>query len=260
MTSEPSPSAQTAPEPPADDEVRIEDISAAYGKAQVLFEVSLTVARGECAALLGANGAGKTTLLRAISGLVRVGSGRILLRGKRIDGFSPERVFRERVSHVPEGRGLFPNLTIQDNILLGGYHRSQRSARARMQELASMFPQLAGRDEQLAGQLSGGEQQMVTIMRALMAEPDFILLDEPTLGLAPVLRTQVLSVVADVAASGVGVLIVEQNAKQALQIADHCYVMRTGKITYRARAAEALADYQRLSDEYLGTERTSGTS
>lgn len=232
----------------------IEEVSAAYGKAQVLFDVSITVDPAECVALLGANGAGKTTLLRTVSGLVAVRSGRIRLHGIRIDGHSPERVFLAGVSHVPEGRGLFPNLSVEDNVLLGGYHQSQRAARTRMADIMGMFPQITGRRSQLAGQLSGGEQQMVTIVRALMSAPKFLLLDEPTLGLAPGIRSQVLAVITDVAQSGVGVLIVEQNAKQALAIADRCYVMRTGRITYQASAREVLRDYDRLSDEYLGTE------
>jgi branched-chain amino acid transport system ATP-binding protein len=244
----------SAPGPAVALEVR--DVAAGYGKAQVLFDVTIRLEAGECVALLGANGAGKSTLLRAISGLVSVSAGRILLGPTRLDRLSPERIFAAGVSHVPEGRGLFPNLSVEDNILLGGYHDSQRVARTRMAELLPLFPVLTSRRRQLAGQLSGGEQQMVTILRALMSTPRFVLLDEPTLGLGPALKTQVLHVLADVARSGIGVLIVEQSAKQALQIASRCYVMRTGRVSYAASTAEALRDYDRLSDEYLGT--TSG--
>jgi branched-chain amino acid transport system ATP-binding protein len=253
MSDEPSGPSGTTPTGVKIDRLAVESVSVSYGKAQVLFDVSLTVDAGECVALLGANGAGKTTLLRAVSGLLAVRDGRIRLHGNRIEGMSPEKVFLAGVSHVPEGRGLFPNLSVEDNVMLGGYHQGQRAARAQMTELLGMFPQITDRRPQLAGQLSGGEQQMVTIVRALMSGPKFLLLDEPTLGLAPAIRAQVLSVITDVARTGVGVLIVEQNAKQALAIADRCYVMRTGRITYRGSAGDALRDYQQLSDEYLGT-------
>lgn len=232
----------------------IDHVEIAYGKAQAVFGISVAVAKGECVAMLGANGAGKTTLLKAISRILPLKAGDIRFGGVSIAKHSPERVFRLGISHVPEGRGLFPSLSVADNILMGAFYDKTRIARSRMADLMPMFPDLSARMSELAGHLSGGQQQMVAILRALMSMPRILLLDEPTLGLSPVLRSQVLRTVRDIADRGVGVLIVEQNARQALEISDRCYVMRNGRITYNATSADALADYDRLSDEYLGTQ------
>lgn len=232
----------------------IEGAEIAYGKAQVVFGVTLQVAKGECVAMLGANGAGKTTLLKAVSRVLPLKGGSIRFDGKILSKLSSESVFRIGICQVPEGRGLFPSLSVTDNILLGGFYDKARVARSRMADLLPMFPDLRDRGSELAGRLSGGQQQMVAILRALMANPRILLLDEPTLGLSPALRSQVLQTVRAIADTGVGVLLVEQNARQALDIADRCYVMRNGRITYNASSADALANYDKLSDEYLGTQ------
>lgn len=230
----------------------VESVHAGYGSAQVLFDVSLRLAAGECVALLGSNGAGKTTLLRVVSGLIRPRAGTVRLGGRGLQRQSPERINAAGVSHVPEGRGLFAHLSVEENILLGGYRMRRNAAQERMSDLIDTFPQLGRRRTLAAGALSGGEQQMTTIVRALMARPRFLLLDEPTLGLAPAIRTQVLRTLRDVADSSVGVLIVEQSARHALEVCDRCYVMRSGRVVYDAGARDALADYDRLQEAYLG--------
>jgi branched-chain amino acid transport system ATP-binding protein len=232
----------------------VSGLHAGYGRAEVLFDVGINVGTSEAVALLGANGAGKTTLLRAISGVVRVRSGRVLLANKNLTNAPSERIVREGISHVPQGRGLFPSLTTEENVRAGGYLLDRRVAEQRTDELfATMFPQLQSKRRQFAGRLSGGEQQMVALMRGLIASPRLLLLDEPTLGLSPVLRDEVLASIDTARAAGVGVLVVEQNARHVLARVDRCCVMRSGRIVYAASAADALSSYEDLAHEYLGT-------
>lgn len=247
-----APSNQGGPQPGT--LLAVSGLHAGYGRAEVLFDVSLRVARGEAVALLGANGAGKTTFLRALSGVVRVRSGRVLFDGADLTNSSTERTVRAGISHVPQGRGLFPNLTTEENVRAGGYLLDRRRADERVDELfTTMFPQLASRRRQPAGRLSGGEQQMVALMRGMMTSPKLLLLDEPTLGLSPALRSEVLGSIGRARDAEVGVLVVEQNARHVLAHVDRCYVMRSGRIVYQAAAAVALESYNDLAHEYLGT-------
>ena len=234
--------------------LRASNIYAGYGKAEVLFGVSIEVSPGECVTLLGANGAGKTTLVRALTGIVAVRSGEVTLGTRGITNLRADRIVRAGVAHVPQGRGLFPTMSVEDNIRIGGYTLARRSVERRVVEVLGMFPQLAARRRQAAGSLSGGEQQMVAMMRALMMAPLALVLDEPTLGLSPMVRDGVLELIQGARGAGIAVLLVEQNARKALEVSDKCYVMRSGRIVYEASAAEALGAYEQLADRYLGAE------
>jgi len=218
----------------------------------VLKGVSLAVPQGGIVALLGANGAGKTTTLRVISGLLRPTRGSVEFDGKRIDGWSPDRVVRAGIVQVPEGRQIFADLTVRENLLLGGYARrdlgpgGQKASR-----VFEYFPRLRERLQQRAGTLSGGEQQMLAIGRALMARPRLLVLDEPSLGLAPMLVKEIFRVISEIRAAGTTVLLVEQNAHMALGIADHAYVLETGRVILGDRSA-ALRQREEVRRAYLG--------
>ncbi len=230
----------------------VHELEAYYGRVCALHSVSLEVAEGSVAALLGANGAGKTTTLRVISGLLRPTRGSVEFDGKRIDGSSPDRLVRAGTVQVPEGRQIFADLTVRENLLLGGYaQRVGGSARQQSQRVFDYFPRLAERLQQRAGTLSGGEQQMLAIGRALMARPRLLLLDEPSLGLAPLLVKEIFRVVGDIRAAGTTVLLVEQNAHMALSIADHAYVLETGRVIVSDRSA-ALRQREEVQRAYLG--------
>jgi len=230
----------------------VNEIEAYYGRVCALHSVSLEVAEGSVAALLGANGAGKTTTLRVISGLLRPTRGSVEFDGKRIDGFGPDRLVRAGIVQVPEGRQIFADLTVRENLLLGGYaRRDGGSARRESQRVFDYFPRLGERLRQLAGTLSGGEQQMLAIGRALMARPRLLLLDEPSLGLAPLLVKEIFRVIGDIRAAGTTVLLVEQNAHMALSVADHAYVLETGRVILADRSA-ALRQREEVQRAYLG--------
>jgi len=232
--------------------IRVENLVAAYGEITALRGVSLEVKRGEIVALLGANGAGKSTTLRAISGLVRPRVGTIEFEGVRIDRMKPYEIARMGVVHCPEGRRLFANLTVMENLEMGAYNRSDRDGiRSDFERVAASFPVLAERRGQKAGTLSGGEQQMLAIGRALMARPKILLLDEPSLGLAPILTERIFRTIARIREEGVTILIVEQNAHIALEIADRAYVLETGNITISRPAKELIAD-PAIVAAYLG--------
>jgi branched-chain amino acid transport system ATP-binding protein len=232
--------------------IRVQDLVAAYGEITALKGVSLEVKRGEIVALLGANGAGKSTTLRAISGLVKPRSGAIEFEGARIDRMKPYEIARMGVVHCPEGRRLFANLTVMENLEMGAYNRSDRGGiRADFERVAASFPVLAERRGQKAGTLSGGEQQMLAIGRALMARPRILLLDEPSLGLAPILTERIFKTIARIRDEGVTILIVEQNAHIALEIADRAYVLETGSVTISRAAKELIAD-PAIVAAYLG--------
>jgi len=230
----------------------VHELEAYYGRVCALHSVSLEVAEGSVAALLGANGAGKTTTLRVISGLLRPTRGSVEFDGKRNDGSSPDRLVRAGIVQVPEGRQIFADLTVRENLLLGGYaQRVGGSARQQSQRVFDYFPRLAERLQQRAGTLSGGEQQMLAIGRALMARPRLLLLDEPSLGLAPLLVKEIFRVIGDIRAAGTTVLLVEQNAHMALSIADHAYVLETGRVIVSDRSA-ALRQREEVQRAYLG--------
>ena len=230
--------------------LRVEALEAGYGKAQVLFGVDLEVVENELVALLGANGAGKTTLLRAISGLVRPWSGRVLLEGQDLGGLSPAKRARMGLGHVPEGRQLFPLMTVEENLRLGAAFLAPGREREGYERVYGLFPRLAERRRQLAGTLSGGEQQMLAIGRALMGFPKILLVDEPSLGLSPRLAEEVLLALKAVAGEGVGVLLVEQNVALTLEVAERAYVLGHGKVVLEGPAS-ALAQDPRVREAYL---------
>ncbi len=232
--------------------LRLEGLEAGYGNRRCLTGVSLEVHAGEIVALLGANGAGKTTTLMAISGLVRIWAGTVTLSGTPLNSCAPVAIVRQGVSHVPEGRRILPRLTVLENLTLGAYLRRDRVAI--QQDLArgfELFPLLADRWQQLAGTLSGGEQQMLAIARGLMARPKLLLLDEPSLGLAPKLVTTIFHTITRINREGTTILLVEQNAYQALQVAHRGYVLETGRVTLTDRA-DRLAQNPQVKAAYLG--------
>jgi branched-chain amino acid transport system ATP-binding protein len=230
----------------------VNEIEAYYGRVCALHSVSLQVAEGSVIALLGANGAGKTTTLRVISGLLRPTRGSVEFDGTRIDGWSPDRMVRAGIVQVPEGRQIFAELTVRENLLLGGYaRRDLGAARQEPPRVFEYFPRLRERLQQRAGTLSGGEQQMLAIGRALMARPRLLLLDEPSLGLAPMLVKEIFRVISEIRAAGTTVLLVEQNVHMALDIADRAYVLETGRVILGDRSA-ALRQREEVRRAYLG--------
>ena len=231
--------------------LEIEQLDVRYGHIQALRGVSLTVNEGEIVTLLGANGAGKTTLMRAISGLLRPHAGDVKLRGKSIARVGADSIVRLGISQVPEGRRVFPTLTVAENLLLGGYTRPVAEAKGSMQRVLQMFPRLEERRAQYAGTLSGGEQQMLAIGRALMAKPTVLLLDEPSLGLAPIIVRDIFRTLRQIREQGMTVLLVEQNARMALKLADRGYVLENGRIALHGTAQDLLASPE-VHATYLG--------
>jgi branched-chain amino acid transport system ATP-binding protein len=233
--------------------LEVRDVHVFYGSIEALKGISLQAEPGQIVAILGGNGAGKTTTLRTISGLLRPRSGSITCGGKSLVGMEAHLIVGLGISHVPEGRRIFNILNVDENLNLGGYLiRSQHAlVKERKAAVFKLFPRLAERRTQLAGTLSGGEQQMLAIGRALMSEPKVLMLDEPSLGLSPILAKSVLRTVREIANRGTAVLLVEQNARQALAIADHAYVIEVGRIVLEGEAA-ALAKDERVQKAYLG--------
>ncbi len=230
----------------------VSDLHLRYGKVTALRGVSLEVNRGEIVALIGANGAGKSTTLKAVSGLIRPSAGRIEFDGADITRASPRDILNAGIAHCPEGRRIFPHLTVRENLELGAYLRDdQADVAADMERLFGRFPILAERSEQVAGTLSGGEQQMLAISRALMSRPKLILFDEPSLGLAPKIVEQIFEIVAEVRKEGVTVVMVEQNAFAALELCDRAYVLETGSIALRGPGRDLLKN-PKVQDAYLG--------
>ena len=230
--------------------LEVQALETGYGKAQVLFGVDLEVEAGELVALLGANVAGKTTLLRALSGLLRPWKGSVLLGGKDLRGLSPARRARLGLGHVPEGRQLFPLMTVEENLRLGAAFLAPGREKEGYERVYALFPRLAERRRQLAGTLSGGEQQMLAIGRALMGFPRILLVDEPSLGLSPRLAEEVLLALKEVARGGVGVLLVEQNVALSLEVAERGYVLEHGRVVLEG-PAQALAQDPRVREAYL---------
>ena len=232
--------------------LRLEDLHASYGPIAALRGLDLVVAPGELVCLIGANGAGKTSTLRAISGLLPPARGRIVFDGREIQREVPATILKAGIAHCPEGRRVFPYLTVAENLAMGAYVRRNRSAiAADVDEVCQHFPILAERRRQTAGTLSGGEQQMLAIARALMARPRLILFDEPSLGLAPTVVETTFAIIADIRRRGTTVLLVEQNAYAALRMADRGYVMETGRIVLEGSARDLLDD-DHVRRAYLG--------
>jgi len=227
-------------------------ISAGYGSFQVLFDVSLEVPRGEAVGVIGPNGSGKTTLMRVISGLMQRYTGAMKLDGRSIGGLPAHRMVEQGIAHVPENRRLFPRLTVEDNLRIGAYlPRARRQCAEQLDRVYKLFPRLKDRREQLAGTLSGGEQQMCAIGRALMSDPKLLLMDEPSAGLAPLVVAQVFDLVRRIRAEGLTVLIVEQNVQQVLDVVDRAYLLEVGRIKLAGTSAELKGnDFIRKS--YMG--------
>lgn len=232
--------------------LELKEVDVFYGDAQALWEISFQVEKGEIVTLLGSNGAGKTTTLRTISGILLSRKGTIHFNGTRIDHLPPYEIVLKGVAHVPEGRRLFPNMTVFETLIIGAYIPQAWERRVEtLQWVFSLFPILEERKHQLAGTLSGGEQQMLTIGRGLMAQPKFLMLDEPSLGLAPIIVEKIFTTIQDINRHGVTVLLIEQNANIALQIAHRGYVLETGRISLTGVASELLKN-DHVKKAYLG--------
>jgi branched-chain amino acid transport system ATP-binding protein len=239
--------------------LEIRDLHVSYGKVEALHGISLDVGEGEIVALLGSNGAGKTTTLRAISGLIRPRAGQITLDGQLLNDLPAHRIVALGLGHVPEGRRIFGSLTIEENLRLGGYliRNDAAALDERMEKLFETFPRLRERRAQLAGTLSGGEQQMLAIARALMLKPRLVVLDEPSMGLAPKLVRAIFAMIAQIRGEGTSILVVEQNARQALRIASRAYVLESGSIALAGPAQELMQD-ARVRAAYLGGSAAAG--
>jgi branched-chain amino acid transport system ATP-binding protein len=233
----------------------LEHVNAFYGRIQAIRDISLLVEEGEIVAVIGPNGAGKSTLLNTISGMISSRSGQIIFNNQSILTLSPEKIVHGGISHIPERRQIFSTMTVMDNLILGAYHRYQRDGRKAVMEdlefVFEIFPRLLEREKQIAGTLSGGEQQMLALGRGWMAKPKLLLMDEPSLGLAPLMVREIFRVSAQLREHGTTILIVEQNAHAALGLADRAYVMESGQIVIEGKASELLTD-ERVQKAYLG--------
>ena len=233
--------------------LELREVEVAYGNIRAIKGISLTVAEGELVTLIGANGAGKSTTLKTISGLLRPKSGTLFYRGQPLDRLPPHKIVALGISHCPEGRHLFGRLTVTENLRLGAIQRRDReNVQSDIKHVYTLFPVLEERSVQLAGTLSGGEQQMLAIGRALMSRPQLLLLDEPSLGLAPILVSIIFETIRQLKREGATILLVEQNARLALDIADRAYVMETGRVTLQGPATE-LKHNPQVEHTYLGT-------
>jgi branched-chain amino acid transport system ATP-binding protein len=235
--------------------LRIENLSAYYDSIAALKEVSIQVPKGAVVSIIGANGAGKSTLLKVISGLIKAKAGRILYKDREIAGLPANKIVSFGISQVPEGRQIFAHLTVQDNINLGAFlyfkRRNRQEIQERIETVFNLFPILKIRVKQIAGTLSGGEQQMLAIARALMIRPELLLLDEPSMGLAPLIVREIFSVIKHLNETGTTILLVEQNAKAALKVADHAFVLETGQIVLEGSARDLLIN-PKVKEAYLG--------
>jgi branched-chain amino acid transport system ATP-binding protein len=230
----------------------VEHLSVSYGAVRALRDISFTVGKGEIVSLIGANGAGKSTTLRALSGVVRPSAGRIVHAGKSIGGLLSHRIVRLGIAHVPEGRGIFADMSVRENLEMGAYSRSSRKeVRESFDRVFTLFPRLAERSAQLAGTLSGGEQQMLAIGRSLVQRPDLLLLDEPSMGLSPLLVNEIFRMIAEINKAGTTILLVEQNASMALSLAARAYVLDAGEIVLEGKASD-LRENPKIRAVYLG--------
>ena len=232
--------------------LEIKDLNVFYGAIHALKGISLTVGEGELVSLIGANGAGKTTTLHTISGLLTASSGSITLDGKDLQKVAPNKIIGMGLAHVPEGRHVFSRMTVEENLRMGAYIiKDQKKISENLESVYAHFPRLKERSRQLAGTLSGGEQQMLATGRALMTDPKIVLMDEPSMGLSPLLVKEIFSIIEELHKSGITILLVEQNAKMALAVADRAYVLETGCISMSGKASE-LAEDDRVRKAYLG--------
>lgn len=234
--------------------LELQNLSIAYDSGDVVRDVNLKVAEGEIVGLIGSNGAGKTTIMKSISGLVPVREGKILFKGKDITGTSPSNVPHLGISHVPEGRRVFADLTVEENLHIGGYRHGRTDLSRDFERVYGLFPILRERKKQRAGNLSGGEQQMLAIGRALMSRPSFLILDEPSLGLAPLVVKQVFQLIREIHAEGMTILLVEQNVDLALKHVDRAYIIQSGEIMMEGSSDELL-ERGGIMEAYLGTRK-----
>lgn len=234
--------------------LEIKDLVVSYGGIEAVKGITMDVPKGEIVTLIGANGAGKSTTLKTIAGIVKPQSAEILFNGHNITGLSPDNIVKAGITLVPEGRRVFPNLTVKENLRIGAYLRKD-SLESDFEYVYSLFPRLKEREWQLAGTLSGGEQQMLAVGRALMARPSLIMMDEPSLGLAPLVVKSIFDIIKEINKNGITVLLIEQNANMALQAAHTAYVLETGKITMSGKGSELIQD-ERIKEAYLGKSKT----
>ena len=231
--------------------LKISGIETFYGKIQALKSVNLVVEQGQVVTLLGANGAGKTTTMKTITGLLKPQKGTVEFLGENITGMRPDQLLRKGIALVPEGRAILSSMTVLENLEMGAYHRNDKEIKKDIEKVMEQFPILKEREDQLGGTLSGGQQQMLAIARALLSKPKLLLLDEPSMGLAPLIVADIFKMIREIKDAGTTVLLVEQNAKQALKVADYGYVMETGKIIMNGEAKSLLED-PRVVEAYLG--------
>jgi branched-chain amino acid transport system ATP-binding protein len=231
--------------------LEVTDLHVSYGSIEAIKGISLSIEQGQVVTLIGANGAGKTTTLRTLSGLLHPTSGQVVFQGERIDGVAAHEVVRRGVAHSPEGRRIFPLMTVEENLELGGFSRKGESLASDITAVFERFPRLGERRSQKAGTLSGGEQQMLAIGRALMSRPKLLMLDEPSMGLSPIMIQLIFDTIAELRESGTPILLVEQNASAALGLADVGYVLETGNVVLTGSGQELLAD-ERVRKAYLG--------
>lgn len=233
--------------------LEIKGLNVRFGGIRAVNDISMDVEEGKIVTLIGANGAGKSTILRSVSGIVKPDSGQILFEGENILGLSPDKIVSRGITLVPEGRRVFPNLTVLENLKIGAYLRKDDYSED-IKKVYGLFPRLEERNWQLAGTLSGGEQQMLAVGRALMAKPKLIMMDEPSLGLAPIVVREIFDIIRTINSQGITVLLIEQNANMALKCADLGYVIETGNITMKGPGSELLAD-ERVKEAYLGKKK-----
>ena len=234
--------------------LEIKDLVVSYGGIEAVKGITMDVPKGEIVTLIGANGAGKSTTLKTIAGIVKPQRAEILFNGQNITGLSPDNIVKTGITLVPEGRRVFPNLTVKENLRIGAYLRKD-SLEKDFEYVYSLFPRLKEREWQLSGTLSGGEQQMLAVGRALMARPSLIMMDEPSLGLAPLVVKSIFDIIKEINRNGITVLLIEQNANMALQAAHTAYVLETGKITMSGKCSELIQD-ERIKEAYLGKSKT----
>ena len=234
--------------------LEVKDLVVAYGPIDALHGLNLQVEKGQIVSIVGANGAGKTTLLNALTGMLPIKSGSVLFEGEQLPA-AAHRIVRKGITHVPEGRKVFAGLTVEENLVMGGVTRKAAASRETQEKMYDLFPILRERKKQQAGTLSGGEQQMLAIARGLMAEPRLLLLDEPSLGLAPIIVDQVFKLISDVRDMGYTILLVEQNAQQAMRLSDYTYVLENGNIRMHGKSSDLLEDESILA-AYLGEKQS----
>lgn len=231
--------------------LKVSGINASYGKIQVLKNISLEVEEGSIVTILGANGAGKTTTMKSISGLLKPQEGKIEFLGEDVTGLRPDQLLKKGIALVPEGRQILAGMTVLENLEMGAYHRKDSEIGHDLEKMFARFPILKEREKQLGGTLSGGQQQMLAIARAIMSRPKLLLLDEPSMGLAPLVVADIFKIIKEINQTGTTVLLVEQNARQALKVSDYGYVLETGKIIADGKSTELLND-PRIMEAYLG--------